>query len=182
MFSTAFSLEFKKINNIINRHLPELQTDSTYAHILSGGTRVDPRRTPTLANILSLSYFTSSKAHKETWLSFKGNYRCGMGGCPCCPHRQSGEDFIITVSGKSYKIRDFNNCNTKHLIYLISWKIRQIQYVGRMTRRLQDLLHDHVYDIQKNNSTNVANHFSGVHGGNLAVLQGIERVRKQRGR
>lgn len=51
-------------------------------------------------------------------------------------------------------------------------------YVGRMTRRLRDCLHDHLYDIEKNHSTNVARHWVQHHKKNVPshVIQGMEKI------
>lgn len=70
MFSTVFGLEFKKKIYIIE--LPVLLSDNTYTCIHFGDARVVSRRTPTLGNLFSPSYFSSSKTQKEMWLCFKG--------------------------------------------------------------------------------------------------------------
>lgn len=136
-----------------------------------------------LGNSLSPSYFTSSNKQGTTWLDFKGSYKCGTKDCPFCPCLIKGEGFKSTVSGRNYSVKDFIKSNTRYLIYLITCKICHIQYVGRTTRRWRDRLHDHVCDIQKNHSTNIANHFNRSHGGDLAALQiqGIERVKRPPG-
>lgn len=52
------------------------------------------------------------------------------------------------------------------------------QYVKQTTRRLRDCLYDDSYDIEKDPSTNVTQHFNNCHaGGTSAVTQIVKRVR-----
>lgn len=68
-----------------------------------------------------------------------------------------------SINGKTFDISSFINSNTKFLVYLITCELCHIQYVGRTTRRLKDQLYDHLHDIEKNKSTNVAKHWNLIH-------------------
>lgn len=92
---------------------------------------------PPLSNVLSPSAFCPHGPNR-TWLDFVGNYRCGADICPCCLHTIVGDRFSSSVSGRSYTVGKYINCNTKYVIYLITCKDCHIQYVGRTTRRLRD--------------------------------------------
>lgn len=74
--------------------------------------------------------------------------------------------------------RCFFNCNTKFIIYLITCKESGIQYVGCTTRLLRDRLHDHIYDTEKEHTTNVAKHFNEAHNRDksLIQIQAIEKI------
>lgn len=56
----------------------------------------------------------------------------------------------------------------------------RVQYVGRTTHMLKDGLYDHLYDIVKKHSTNIARHWNINHQKDTKslVIQGIEKIRK----
>lgn len=161
----------------MTKYLPILFNNSVYHEILSGGIRSVPRRAPTLGNSLSPSLFprTQSGSH---WLHFKGNFKCGTRGCNYCRYIKKGEQVGSCTNGRTFNISSFINCKTRFLVYLITWDVCQIQYVGRTTRRLKDRLYDHLFDTEKNKSTNVANHWNSVHFKDTSSLsvQGIEKT------
>lgn len=70
------------------------------------------------------------------------------------------------------------NWNTKFLVYVITCEMCHIQYVGRTTRRLKDRLYDHLYDIEKNKSTDVAKYWNDIHHKDVSslVIQGVEKI------
>lgn len=79
---------------------------------------------------------------------------------------------------KDTRIKSFNNCNTRYLVYIITCELCSLQYVGCTTCRLRDRLYHHLYDIQKNHAINVAKHWNEHHNKDVASLsiQGVEKV------
>lgn len=141
------------------------------------GIKSVSRRAPTLGNSLSLSLF-SSQPLGSNWLHFKGNFKCGIKGCDYCCFIKKGKSVSSTTNSKSFDILSVINCNTKFLVYLITCEACHIQYVGHTTRGLKDRLYDHLYDIEKNKSTNVAKHWNLIHFKDVTSLsiQGVERI------
>lgn len=126
---------------------------------------------PRSVDWLSPSLYTSKKnAH---WLLFKGTFKCRSKSCVYCPFIKGGDAVLSATTGKSYKILSFINCNTQFVVYVITCTLCSIQYVGRTTRRL-----NHLYDIEKDHSTNVACHWNDFHNKDTSslVIQGIEKV------
>lgn len=81
----------------------------------------------------------------------------------CCPYVLKGDTVQATAINKSSRITSFINCNTRYLVYVITCRLCHMQYVGRMACRLCDRLHDILYDIQKDQNTNVARLRNDIH-------------------
>lgn len=123
VFSTPFSLEFRKIRNILTRHIPILFEDDIFAKVLSGGFKAVSHRAPSLSNLLSPSEFRSGSTIR-IWLDFKWVFKCGSNNWPYCP-RVKGEKFQSTSNNRIYDdIKSFINCNTRYVIYSIWSHVR----------------------------------------------------------
>lgn len=92
--SSPFSNTFSEVCAIINKYLPILYMDDTCANILQNGINIIPRRGPTLCQYLSPSFYDNkSRTQSFTWLHFKGNFKYGSSGCPCCSHILADNSF-----------------------------------------------------------------------------------------
>lgn len=134
-------------------------------------------RAPTLGRSLSPSLFSSKTVH-HGWLTFKGTFKCGIKSCIYCGFIKTGQCVTSCSNSREFEIKSFMNCNTKHIVYVITCTLCNIQYVGRTIRRLRDCLRDHLYDISTNKNTNVARHWNNVHFRDTSSLaiQGMEQV------
>ena len=94
------------------------------AIILKSPSQVAFRSAKTLKDRL-----VRSKLRNESEIetgTFKGNSK----RCEVCNYIEPGSKFKIFVTQKSYKIIFRFDCNSSHVIYLISCKIRGHQYTG----------------------------------------------------
>ena len=83
--------------------------------------------------------------------------------CPHCSNVIQTKTFIDLKTHKNYKINDFINCNTTHVIYRLTCTCPDVFYVGRTKRRLRDRLAEHKYAIRTNNPTYpIARHFNAT--------------------
>lgn len=154
VFSTPYSSEFSKIKNTVNKYLP------IYSEILSKGIKSVSRRAPTLGNSLSPSSFSSQA---QIGCTLKVTLNAALKDATIVASLKKGKNVSSCTKRKSFDILSFINCNTKFLVYLITCDAFHVQYMGRTTRRLKDRLHDHLYDIEKNRSTNVTKHWNLIH-------------------
>lgn len=175
IFSTPYSSKFTKLKSIVTKYLLILLNYPVYHEILS--IRSVSRRAPTLGSSLSPSLFPHTQSWSN-WLHFKGNFECGIKGCNYCRHIKKGKLVQSCINGKTFDILSFINCNTRFLVYLITCEVCHIQYVGCTTRRLKDRLHNHLYDGERNRSTNVAKHWNLNHFKDISNLfiQGIKKI------
>lgn len=83
-----------------------------------------------------------------------------------------------TSTGRRHKIQSFIDCNTRFVVYVITCSLCSIQNVGRTTCRLKDHLYDHLHDIEKEHSTNVARRWNDFHNKDTSSLtiQGMDKI------
>uniref|UniRef100_A0A803JHB8 Reverse transcriptase domain-containing protein n=1 Tax=Xenopus tropicalis TaxID=8364 RepID=A0A803JHB8_XENTR len=135
-FVTAYSNQFYKIREIFYNLLPVLYNDPLLETTVSGGCKVVARRAPTLGNLLSPTLWRSCPT-RATWLTTKGTYPCGAKRCVTCKHIKRSTVFYSSLTGKSYSMRVYANCNTQHVVYLLTCSCCNIQYVGCTIRPLK---------------------------------------------
>lgn len=80
----------------------------------------------------------------------------------------------------------FTNCNSTHLVYMITCTQCNLQYIGCTIRKRNARIREHIQVIQipaesRRNTSNVSKHYRDVHGNNTDTFQamGIEKVSKQ---
>ncbi|XP_053571558.1 uncharacterized protein LOC128661312 [Bombina bombina] len=180
VFITAYSKEYDNICQIIKKSLPILRVDDTMDKIVEGGCKFVTRKSRTLANILSPSMLPTVAS--ENWLTLKkGFFHCGSRRCISCTHATLGDTFKSTDNEKSFHIKEYINCNTSYVIYLLTCKQCNIKYVGQTTRPLKTRFLEHLRSISDEDSdAPVALHFKSEHNGNSKLLcfQGIEHMKK----
>ncbi|OCT80480.1 hypothetical protein XELAEV_18027292mg [Xenopus laevis] len=124
--------------------------------ILEPGVRVVARRAPTLGMALAPGLFRVETKPK-TWLQSQGMSKSGSMRCLTCEVILISDVFECSVTRETYRIRNYINCNTRAVVYLITCKKCRIQYVGCTMRNLKTRIREHLNTIK-----------SGI--------QGIERV------
>lgn len=139
------------------------------------------RRANTLRNKLSPSLFNDSPLSQPTWLQHKGTYPCGHKVCVCCTVLTVSDHFQSYTNGSNFTNKQYINCNSKNIIYLISCSKCRVQYVGHTSQSLKGRIRKHLSDIPFSSVRNVSSasqHFAVHHSGSTESLgvQGIERV------
>ena len=86
-----------------------------------------------------------------------------------------------TANDKKFLLRQYINCNTTFVVYVITCRDCNLQYVGCTTNELNVRIRKHLSDIPHAASRNVSAaslHFAAVHKGNTSGFsaQGIEVV------
>uniref|UniRef100_A0A803K2L1 Reverse transcriptase domain-containing protein n=1 Tax=Xenopus tropicalis TaxID=8364 RepID=A0A803K2L1_XENTR len=145
-FVTAFSNQFYKVKRILYDLIPVLYNDPDLAVVLQDGCNVVARRAPTLGNLLSPTLW-KSQPRKTSWLNVKGTYRCGARRCVTCTYIKQSVSFNSTVTGRSYDMQSYANCNTRYVVYLLTCSKCGMQYVGCTTRSLKCRMREHIRHI-----------------------------------
>ena len=98
-------------------------------------------------------------------------FRCGH--CPHCSHIIQSKTFMDLRTKETFKIREFYNCSTTHVIYRLTCCCSEgYFYVGRTKRRLRDRLAEHKYAIRTGNpDVPMARHFVRFHNQNDSLLK-----------
>ena len=67
--------------------------------------------------------------------------RCN--NCPICPFVKEGRYVKLTASNHTVEINRQVNCQTKNILYCITCKKCNVQYIGESERTLQDRFSEH---------------------------------------
>lgn len=161
--------------------MPILNTDPILNNILTSGVRCVAKKAPTLGGILSPSMITSVNPINKTWLHNKGNYRCGHARCICCRHMHITKTFKSIITGQTFNVNQYINCNTTFVVYLISCRECGVQYVGSTKCSLKTRIRRHLSDVNcgfHRQMSAVSSHCANTHARSTSSLlvQGIERV------
>lgn len=182
MFSIPYSKEFKEIANIINKFSPILLSDPALSKILTSGHRCVAKKAFTLGKHLSPSVVMSENAPQGTWLQHKGNHKCGHGRCICCGFMNVIKTFTSMVTGQTFQMDRYINCNTTHVVYLITCHTCKLPYIGSTKCELKTRIRRHMSDVNSTSFRQVSavskrncidNH---DHSTTSLTVQGIERV------
>jgi hypothetical protein len=85
---------------------------------------------------------------------------CGSKRCLTCPVILSESSFLSTTYNKYFLIKTDCNCNSKNLVYLITCKKCNIQYVGETGDTLRNRVNNHRSTIKLHKNTAIALHFN----------------------
>ena len=91
--------------------------------VLPSPPRLDFRNAKTLKDHLARSKL-------KTTYQKPGVTICGRKNCAICHILHQGDTFESSNTGKQYKINFSFNCNSRNVIYLLTCKICEKQYVG----------------------------------------------------
>ena len=82
--------------------------------------------------------------------SNRGMSKCGKRRCQECNYIITGTEFTSTVTGGIYHINHAFNCDSKGVVYLITCKYCNLQYVGNTVTqfrlRFNNRIRAHFYD------------------------------------
>ena len=105
----------------------------------------------------------------------RGTHKCASRRCDVCNYLIVGDRFSSHASGTSYTINRGLDCNSRNVVYLISYKVCGFQYVGSTTTKFRVRFnnnksrlraHSRMSAVDKVNDDLVCRHFysHGHHG------------------
>jgi len=120
-------------------------------------------------------YLVRAKLNKQT---IENDRQVGFLNCnsirflTCKLHSISTNVFQSTIYKRNFLLRDLMSCNSFNIVYLITCRVCQIQYVGETKRTLAQRLTDHRSNITTQKKTPISLHFNLI-GHSLNDLQAI---------
>ena len=124
------------IAGILHRLHPVLQSSRRCSEVIPGVPMVAFRRPTSLKDMLVHSELKTPEL-------VKGCVGCGDGRCKICKSLVEGENFKSNVTGRSYVINSRMDCNTDHVIYLLSCSKCSKQYVGSTITKFRTRFNNH---------------------------------------
>ena len=171
------------LSKFIKKSLDKLYQDEQMRNCFpEGSLLVSHKRAPNLKQILvDQRYNDRNKvpkpqgAHEST--GEKGIFLCNR-KCQMCQNKHliPGKQFRCSVTKKNYTIRQHLHCNVRNVIYLITCKICQKQYVGSTTnfKTRFTLYKSDIKQLKK--SCTCIQHFGKTHNWSDFQIQPIEQV------
>ena len=177
-FVSEYSTSSQVVKNIIYKHWNTLKCDPNLKGISSSPPRFCFKRGKNIRDSVVSSMYKSPVISHANWLNTElcGNHPCGR--CVHCSNTMNTKVFYHPQSGQEYKIRDFINCNTTHVIYMLKCPCGKV-YVGQTKRNLKVRIAEHKAAIRNGNMEYaIARHYKERNHGSTASLKfmGIEKV------
>ena len=172
-FVTEYNHCATEIKSCINKHWHILQAEPTLRDVCANQPRFAFRKAPTLKT----SLMRTSPTDRSTWLSIKGNYRCGA-GCACCNNTTNTTTFKHPMTGQKIPIKQFIDCKSTMCVYLLTCPCGKA-YVGQTKRQLKIRISEHKTAIRTGNlDYAMAKHYAEAQHGGPSSLRfiGIERI------
>ena len=134
-FVTTFNPMLPDLNYIIKKHLHFLASNPRLRELFPKNSIISSyRRSKNLKKILAPSKFEST--HSQRISSPAGScFKCDKNKCDLCKNYfVESRNFSSFKTGKSYSIRPNLTCDSKNVIFLVSCKKCQLQYIGSRTQ------------------------------------------------
>jgi hypothetical protein len=162
-FVYTYNPYIPQVQNILNSHLKILVNSCSNKFINTTKILAVPRRCRNMRDMLVRSDLNHTS-------KLAGSYQCGQ-QCITCQYIQNSCEFNSTNTKKSYKIHGHYTCTTPSVIYLITCKFCQLQYVGQTSNTFRERFYGHMADIRaKNDVKPISHHFGIYHDENINVI------------
>jgi hypothetical protein len=152
-----------KLQEIITRHWPVIQSNSRLQKALPERPLISYRRPPSLKDTLVRARVSQPKTQLQNNSLNGGCQPCRKTRCKNCHNMQTTNSFKSHITGKSYPINHTLTCTTTNVVYIIECSVCCIQYVGETGNNIQERMRNHRSTIkihQKHPDKPVAAHFS----------------------
>ena len=106
-----------------------------------------------------------------------GSTLCPNTRCRACSYIMPSRSFSSSHNSKSFTVRGYITCKTTNVVYLVTCRKCQLQYVGETSRPLADRINDHLSAIRLKKQTPISLHFNST-GHSIADFRilGIDRI------
>lgn len=91
------------------------------------------------------------------WLRMVGSYPCGFFTCKQCIRHKKSRNVTSFSTRESYSLRNYINCNSKMVIYIIECSTYQLQYIGCTIQNVRVRISEHFNDTLNVNAKNISN-------------------------
>ncbi len=152
-----FFLDSSKIlSNIVHKNTKILRRSYTMSEILHHQHIVLAfKRCQNIGDVITHSSLSNNH-------EMPGFHMCSETNCKLHCYTYNTQNFIHILSQRSYKITSSIDCNTSNVIYLITCKKCDLQYVGETGRALSVRMKEHLADIRYNRLKPISTHFNST--------------------
>lgn len=144
-----YSQKFNSLNSIIRKHLPLLKFSNQPCVTFQEPSILAFRRARNLRDILVRAKLPQNKPDGPT--QDTGCFKCTR-KCAVCKHITENKKFTSTITKESFPITDHISCRYTWIIYLVTCKVCQKQYVGKTQTTRYTRFSNHRSDIRLYNT------------------------------
>ena len=141
VFAITYDPRLPSISKIFRKHHAVLKEDPAMATIFPEPPLVAYRRPQSLRDKLVKSKVPEVPARPKR--EIKGIRKCLDVNCVTCPYVSPGREVKCTATGENYHINSPVSCDTENVIYCITCKRCQQQYVGQSGNQLSSRIAQH---------------------------------------
>ncbi|XP_071988310.1 uncharacterized protein [Engystomops pustulosus] len=180
---TTYNNQWQDLYQILGKNWNILKSEPRLRNLINTRPTITARRAKNLKDHLTRSHFIRPISNTTGGHRIKGTYACGE--CNICQYMANRDTFINPIDKKEYKPRDYINCKTRNVIYLLTCTCPKI-YVGQTSQPLKKRIQQHFSSInmakkhfkQDKNLTSVATHFMNFHGSQCKGVKifGLEKI------
>ena len=154
-FVMTYHPDGPNLHTIVHKRMDILHSSDLMREIFPEAPIIAYRRPKNLKDHLVRARVDSNRSNNT------GVVKCKARRCELCKLMPETDTFRSSRTGISYKIFQKMSCNSKNVIYLITCKTCQIQYVGE-TVNFRLRMNNHKSAIRNNHNNSVARHFNSL--------------------
>jgi hypothetical protein len=128
---TTYGVNNFPIKRHIDQHLPVLASHPDTAFLAKDGFMLAQRQPANLRTLLVQSRFCSNPKKKKPW----GSGPCRK-SCINCPYMDRMATAVSSKNGLAFPIKGNFDCESSNVVYIITCKRCQIQYIGETKNKL----------------------------------------------
>ena len=180
---TTFNSSLPPLSSIIHKRWGTLKLKPHLSTLFKEPGLICFRRPPNTRDIIGSNLIIDNKVVQKRPLTHTVHFcqPCNKKGSLCCTQILSTNSFKSTITSKTYKIFHNSNCRSKNIIYLLTCRLCQKQYVGKSETQFNlrlNLYRNRIYSARHNSLTPVEKHFreQGHDFNRDAIFVIIERI------
>jgi len=173
---TTYNPAFNKINHIIRKNMHIINNDDKLSKVFPSPPIIAFRRPRNLRDLVVNAKISPASGDSET-----GCTKCTAKKCSVCPFMAVARKFTSSCTGESFPITSHIHCKSPWVIYLITCKKCNMQYVGKTTTLLYTRFTNTKSDIKnRKKKIPIVDHFN-TQGHSIAdvSLMGIETIKNK---
>jgi len=153
-----FNPRLPSIGRIIRKYKHLIYNSPSLKKIFTVGSII-----PTFHRTKNIKEILSSKPREQHRMpdNQQGCFKCTAKCDLCCSYLRESNCFTSTSTSRTYPITQILNCKSKNVIYLVTCKKSNVQYVGSTSNKFKICFHNHKSSmITKRRTCEVAIHFN----------------------
>jgi hypothetical protein len=158
---TTYSSYMPKLNRLLQKHYPILQSNPSTKSLFPTPPRAVYRRSKNLRDILVRAKFNSRNSTVDPGVLHPGCKPCKKDRrCLACKQMMTTTQVNSTANNFTFQIRGDYDCQTSDAVYLLECSACQAQYIGETCTKFNYRLNGHRSDCSRKPHLPVSRHVS----------------------